>query len=183
MPSVRRTAAQRAGEGARAAGGGGSAGSRGQISRAAIGRHAATPVDCAVGDLRTKNTAVGRALRRIGSGNHLRYAHPDIETLEHEQDDHLHGDSRFAGKLRSGHARAGVRQGTHRQPGAGGIRCDGYLQYPSQGSSEPRMNRKISPNEYVAFDATGLAELVHRGEVTPQSLAEAAVERIDALNP
>jgi len=45
------------------------------------------------------------------------------------------------------------------------------------------MSRQISPNEYVAFDATGLAELVHRGEVTPQSLAEAAIERIDALNP
>jgi len=45
------------------------------------------------------------------------------------------------------------------------------------------MSRQISPNEYVAFDALGLAELVHRGEVTPQSLAEAAIERIDALNP
>jgi amidase len=45
------------------------------------------------------------------------------------------------------------------------------------------MNRQISPNEYAAFDASGLAELVHRGEVTPQSLAEAAIERIDALNP
>jgi len=42
---------------------------------------------------------------------------------------------------------------------------------------------QISPSEYVALDATGLAELVHRGEVTPQSLAEAAIERIDALNP
>jgi amidase len=45
------------------------------------------------------------------------------------------------------------------------------------------MSRQISPNEYVAFDAADLAELVHRGEVTPHSLAEAAIERIDALNP
>ena len=43
------------------------------------------------------------------------------------------------------------------------------------------MSRDMSPDEYVAFDATELAELVHRGEVTPQSLAEAAIERIDAL--
>jgi amidase len=41
----------------------------------------------------------------------------------------------------------------------------------------------MSPDEYLAFDAVGLAELVHRGEVAPQSLAEAAIERIDALNP
>jgi hypothetical protein len=32
------------------------------------------------------------------------------------------------------------------------------------------MNREIRPDEYAAFDAVGLAELVHRGEVTPQSL-------------
>jgi amidase len=41
----------------------------------------------------------------------------------------------------------------------------------------------MSPDEYAAFDAAGLAELVHRGEVTPQSLVEAAIKRIDALNP
>src|SRR6267154_2196610 len=179
MPPVRRAAPPRAGQGARTAGGGGPAGRRGQISRTAIGRHAATPVDCAVGDLRAENTPVGRALRCIGSRDHLRYAHSDIEALEYEQDDHLHGDPRLTGKLRLGHARAGVRQGTHRQPGAGGIRSDDYLQYPAQGSSETRMNQ-ISPSEYVALDATGLAELVHRGEVTPQALAEAAIERIDA---
>jgi amidase len=37
--------------------------------------------------------------------------------------------------------------------------------------------------DYVALDATGLAELVHRGEVTPEALTDAAIERIDALNP
>lgn len=37
-------------------------------------------------------------------------------------------------------------------------------------------------DEYSDFDATGLAELVHRGEVTPQTLTEAAIRRIDALN-
>jgi amidase len=41
----------------------------------------------------------------------------------------------------------------------------------------------MRPDEFVAFDAVSLAELVHRGEVTPQSLAEAAIKRIDALNP
>lgn len=37
--------------------------------------------------------------------------------------------------------------------------------------------------DYMTFDATGLADLVHRGEVTPQALVEAAIARIDALNP
>jgi amidase len=41
----------------------------------------------------------------------------------------------------------------------------------------------MRPDEYVAFDALGLAALVHRGEVTPPELAEAAIERIEALNP
>jgi amidase len=40
----------------------------------------------------------------------------------------------------------------------------------------------MRPEEYIAFDATGLAALVHRGEVTPLELTEAAIERIDALN-
>jgi amidase len=41
----------------------------------------------------------------------------------------------------------------------------------------------MRPDEYVAFDAVGLAELAHRGEVTPLELAEAAIERIEALSP
>jgi amidase len=41
----------------------------------------------------------------------------------------------------------------------------------------------MRPEEYVSFDAMGLAALVHRGEVTPLELADAAIERIDALNP
>src|SRR3984957_6246570 len=41
----------------------------------------------------------------------------------------------------------------------------------------------MTPEEYVEFDAMGLAALVHRGEVTPQELTEAAIERIEALNP
>jgi amidase len=40
----------------------------------------------------------------------------------------------------------------------------------------------MQPHEYTAFDATGLAGLVHRGEITPQELAEAAIERIESLN-
>src|SRR6202047_2566532 len=41
----------------------------------------------------------------------------------------------------------------------------------------------MRPEEYVAFDAVGLAALTHRGEVTPLELTEAAIERIEALNP
>ena len=40
----------------------------------------------------------------------------------------------------------------------------------------------MRPEEYIALDATGLAALVHRREVTPSELVEAAIERIDALN-
>ena len=40
----------------------------------------------------------------------------------------------------------------------------------------------VRPEEYIALDATGLAALVHRGEVTPLELTEAAIERIEALN-
>jgi amidase len=40
----------------------------------------------------------------------------------------------------------------------------------------------MRPDEYVAFDAMGLAALVHRREVTPEELTEAAIERIEALN-
>ena len=41
----------------------------------------------------------------------------------------------------------------------------------------------MRPEDYIAFDATGLAALVRRREVTPLELTEAAIERIDALNP
>jgi amidase len=40
----------------------------------------------------------------------------------------------------------------------------------------------VRPDEYIALDGMGLADLVHRGEVTPAELTEAAIERIDALN-
>src|SRR3984957_7085911 len=40
----------------------------------------------------------------------------------------------------------------------------------------------MRPEEYTAFDGIGLAELVHRREITPAELAEAAIERIEALN-
>lgn len=38
-------------------------------------------------------------------------------------------------------------------------------------------------NDYDAYDAVGLAELVRSGETTPDELLENAVARIDALNP
>lgn len=37
--------------------------------------------------------------------------------------------------------------------------------------------------EYQDFDAVGLAELIGRGEVSPTEVAEAAIARIEALNP
>ena len=41
----------------------------------------------------------------------------------------------------------------------------------------------MRPEDYVSSDAMGLAALVHRGDITPLELTEAAIERIDALNP
>jgi len=35
-------------------------------------------------------------------------------------------------------------------------------------------------DEYMGFDATGLAQLVKRGEVHAPELAEAAIQRIEA---
>jgi len=40
----------------------------------------------------------------------------------------------------------------------------------------------MQPDEYIEFDAAGLADLVHRGEVAPPELAEAAIRRIESLN-
>ncbi|MGQ0702655.1 MAG: amidase [Gemmatimonadales bacterium] len=41
----------------------------------------------------------------------------------------------------------------------------------------------LSDADYLAHDATGLAELVRRGEVTPSELVETAIARIERLNP
>ena len=38
-------------------------------------------------------------------------------------------------------------------------------------------------HEYAAFDALGLADLVHRGEVTPTELARTAAAAIETVNP
>jgi amidase len=40
----------------------------------------------------------------------------------------------------------------------------------------------MRPEEYLAYDATGLADLIHSREVAAPELTEAAIERIDALN-
>ncbi len=37
--------------------------------------------------------------------------------------------------------------------------------------------------EYEQYDGLGLAELVRRQEVSPEELCEAAIERIEAINP
>ena len=36
--------------------------------------------------------------------------------------------------------------------------------------------------EYSSYDALGLAELVRKGDVTPQELCETAIERIERVN-
>ena len=36
--------------------------------------------------------------------------------------------------------------------------------------------------EYEDYDAVGLAELVARGDITPEALLEAAIERVEARN-
>ena len=38
-------------------------------------------------------------------------------------------------------------------------------------------------DELALLDATGQAELVRTGEVTPVELTDAAIERVEALNP
>ncbi len=42
---------------------------------------------------------------------------------------------------------------------------------------------KASADELVAMDATGLAELVRKGEISPSELVEGAIRRIEKLNP
>jgi len=41
----------------------------------------------------------------------------------------------------------------------------------------------LNSSEYSSFDGLGLAELVERGEVSPAELVEAAIERIEELDP
>lgn len=41
----------------------------------------------------------------------------------------------------------------------------------------------MTPSEYLQYDATGLADLVRRGEVARSEVTEAAIERAEALNP
>ncbi|SFR66963.1 amidase [Marinobacter daqiaonensis] len=41
----------------------------------------------------------------------------------------------------------------------------------------------MKPSEYLQYDATGLADLVRRGDVTQDEVVEAAIGRAEALNP
>jgi amidase len=41
----------------------------------------------------------------------------------------------------------------------------------------------LTPEDYVELDASAAAALVNRGELAPAALTEAAIERIEALNP
>jgi len=43
--------------------------------------------------------------------------------------------------------------------------------------------RPVPPDDLATLDATGQAELVRRGECTPRELVDAAIERIERLNP
>jgi len=47
---------------------------------------------------------------------------------------------------------------------------------------EPRRARTSGFAEYERYDATGLAELVRRRQVSPGELLEAAIERVEARN-
>lgn len=40
----------------------------------------------------------------------------------------------------------------------------------------------MTPDEYVQYDAVGLAELVRTGEVTPTEVLNGAIERMRAVN-
>jgi amidase len=42
---------------------------------------------------------------------------------------------------------------------------------------------EVTMTEPASLDATGQAELVRKGEVTPSELVEAAIVRIEKLNP
>jgi amidase len=39
------------------------------------------------------------------------------------------------------------------------------------------------PHDLTDLDATGQAELVRRGEATPSELVDAAIERVEKINP
>ncbi|MGI6853863.1 amidase [Mesorhizobium sp. 1B3] len=41
----------------------------------------------------------------------------------------------------------------------------------------------LSRSDYESYDATGLAELVRDGEISPRELVETAIDRIEVLNP
>ena len=41
----------------------------------------------------------------------------------------------------------------------------------------------MTPNQFAEHDATGLAELIRKGEVSPGALVEAAIEAIAAVDP
>ncbi|HEV8356534.1 MAG TPA: amidase family protein, partial [Gemmatimonadales bacterium] len=43
--------------------------------------------------------------------------------------------------------------------------------------------KPLSDDEYLRYDATGLAQLVRRGEVSALELVETAIGRIERLNP
>src|SRR3954468_14468385 len=46
-----------------------------------------------------------------------------------------------------------------------------------------RRSRKSMSDELASFDATAQAELVRSGEASPRELVDAAIARIEALNP
>lgn len=41
----------------------------------------------------------------------------------------------------------------------------------------------MKPSEYLRYDATALADLIRRGEVTSREVTEAAIDRASAVNP
>src|SRR6476660_6843336 len=61
--------------------------------------------------------------------------------------------------------------------------------YPAEQRAGPerpgaqRRERASMSDELAFLDATAQAELVRRGEVTPAELVDAAIDRIEAVNP
>ena len=56
------------------------------------------------------------------------------------------------------------------------------LTFSGQAKSSPG-SAKLPFEEYIRYDAIGLAELVARGEISPLELLEAAIQRTEVVNP
>ena len=65
----------------------------------------------------------------------------------------------------------------------GGIALAGTMALGAGGSGSRQAGGVMSFEEYTKYDGLGLAELVRKGEVTPEELLDVALKRLDAVNP